>query len=151
MNCHLSAHTQIIHSFDYQFTSVNDLLVSLRKKSHPLIVKEDTGYVTGAVPLSSQHNTGAHTGAIPTSCNNTTPHHPHLLVPSTHHPSTCHTPCNTTHNTGVHTGATPTSRNNDTGASLTTPHLPVPPITTPTPQHQSQPDRNTSHAILYCV
>jgi len=32
-------------------------------------------------------------------------HHPHLLVPPTHHLNTCHAPCNITHNTGAHTGA----------------------------------------------
>ncbi|QCE06450.1 hypothetical protein DEO72_LG9g1462 [Vigna unguiculata] len=76
-------------------------------------------------------------------------HHPHLPVPSTHHPNTCHAPCNTTHNTG----AIPSSRNNDTGASLTTPHLPVPSITTPThrcatqpPTPLTPPPRNTNHS-----
>ena len=64
-------------------------------------------------------NAGAHTGAIQSNPNTRAPHHhcktpcpahhPHLSVSSTHHPNTCHAPCNTTHNTGAHTGAFPSS------------------------------------------
>ena len=120
----------------------------LRNQCHPSLFSTQHQCLHRCHPnLTQQHNTSPpleDTGASLTTL--TCQCHPLTT-------NTCHTPCNTTHNTGAHTGAIPTSRNNDTGASLTTPHLPVQSITTPThwcatppPTPLTPPPRNTNHS-----
>jgi len=54
-------------------------------------------------PVPSNPNTTAPHHHCKTPC---LAHHPHLSVPSTHHPNTCHAPYNTTHNTGAFPSST---------------------------------------------
>jgi len=115
-------------------------------------------------PVSSQpHATTQHLTTI--GRHRCLTHHPHLLVPSTHHkhlphplqhhsqhrcPHRCHPNLTQQWHRCLAHHPSPASAIYHHPNTLVR-HSTSNTTHATTPQHQSQPDRNTSHAILYCV